>query len=113
VHEDRLSGVVRTVDGEVVGPLGPQWKGRNKPHRGDRRWVSAWSPEQIGNRLKVDFPEDESMRISHEAIYQALYVEGRGALRRELVACLRTGRALRVPRARNGQTAWPTSPRTC
>jgi IS30 family transposase len=40
------------------------------------------------------------MRISHEAIYQALYVQGRGALRRELAACLRTGRALRVPRAR-------------
>ena len=40
------------------------------------------------------------MRISHEAIYQSLYVQGRGALRRELVACLRTGRALRVPRAR-------------
>ena len=42
----------------------------------------------------------QSMRISHEAIYQALYVQGRGALRRELTACLRTGRALRVPRAR-------------
>jgi len=40
------------------------------------------------------------MRISHEAIYQALFVQGRGALRRELTACLRTGRALRVPRAR-------------
>jgi hypothetical protein len=50
--------------------------------------------------LKLDFPDDESMRISHEAIYQALYVQGRGALRRELAACLRTGRALRVPRAR-------------
>jgi IS30 family transposase len=49
----------------------------------------------------VDFPHDGSMRISHEAIYQALYVQGRGALRRELVACLRTGRALRVPRARS------------
>jgi hypothetical protein len=48
----------------------------------------------------VDFPHDESMRISHEAIYQALYVQGRGALRRELTACLRSGRALRVPRAR-------------
>ena len=45
-------------------------------------------------------PGDETMRISHEAIYQALYVQGRGALRRELTACLRTGRALRVPRAR-------------
>jgi IS30 family transposase len=50
--------------------------------------------------LRVDFPDDESMRVSHEAIYQALYVQGRGALRRELTACLRTGRALRVPRAR-------------
>ena len=51
-------------------------------------------------RLRLDFPDDESMRISHEAIYQSLYVQGRGALRRELTACLRTGRALRVPRAR-------------
>jgi hypothetical protein len=50
--------------------------------------------------LKIDFPDDESMRISHEAIYQALYVQGRGALRRELTACLRSGKALRVPRAR-------------
>ena len=52
-------------------------------------------------RLRLDFPGDETMRISHEAIYQALYVQGRGALRRELTACLRTGRALRVPRARS------------
>jgi IS30 family transposase len=66
----------------------------------DRRWARSWSPEQIANRLLVDFPDDPSMRISHEAIYQALYVQGRGALRRELTACLRTGRALRVPRAR-------------
>ena len=62
---------------------------------------SAWSPEQIAQRLRLDFPDDETMRISHEAIYQALYVQGRGALRRELTACLRTGRALRVPRARS------------
>ena len=60
----------------------------------------ASSGGQIANRLQVDFPDDESMRISHEAIYQALYVQGRGALRRELVAYLRTGRALRVPRVR-------------
>jgi IS30 family transposase len=46
------------------------------------------------------------MRISHEAIYQALYVESRGALKRELVTCLRTGRALRVPRTRSRQKAW-------
>jgi IS30 family transposase len=104
--QERLSGVVRTVGGKVAGPAGPAWKGRNKPHRGDRRWVTSWSPEQIANRLKVDFPDDESMRISHEAIYQALYVEGRGALKRELAACLRTGRALRVPRARSRQQSW-------
>jgi IS30 family transposase len=59
-----------------------------------------WSPEQISRRLVIDFPDDESMRISHEAIYQALYVQGRGALRRELAACLRTGRALRKPARR-------------
>jgi len=104
--QDRLSGSVQSPDGRALGPEGPKWKGRNKPHRGDRRWVQGWSPEQIAHRLRVDFPEDESMRISHEAIYQALYVEGRGALKRELVACLRTGRALRVPRARTRQRAW-------
>jgi IS30 family transposase len=67
--------------------------------------VTCWSPEQIANRLKIDFSEDDSMRISHEAIYQALFIQGRGALQRELVACLRTGRALRVPRARSRQRA--------
>ncbi len=104
--QDRLSGAVKAPDGRVVGPPGPQWKGKNRPHRADRRWVEAWSPEQIAKRLRVDFPDDESMRISHEAIYQALFVQGRGALRRELVACLRTGRALRVPRARSRQKPW-------
>ena len=99
--QDRLSGSVRHPDGtEVPGPDVPAWQGRNKPHRKDRRWAAAWSPEQISHRLRVEFPEDEAMRISHEAIYQALYVQGRGALRRELTTCLRTGRALRVPRAR-------------
>lgn len=104
--QQRLSGEVRDADGAVIGPDGPAWKGRNKPHRGDRAWVTAWSPQQIANRLPAEFPDDESMRISHEAIYQALYVQGRGALTRELVACLRTGRALRVPRARSRQKAW-------
>ena len=59
-----------------------------------------WSPEQIARRIVVDYPDDERMRISHEAIYQALYVQGRGALRRELTVCLRTGRALRKPQRR-------------
>jgi IS30 family transposase len=104
--QDRLAGAIRRPDGTpAAGPVTPEWKGRNKPRRSDRRWVTAWSPEQIANRLPVEFPEDASMRISHEAIYQALYVQSRGALRRELVACLRTGRALRVPRARARQRA--------
>ena len=97
--QDKLSGVLRDENGDVVGPFA-SWKGRNKPRRADRRWATAWSPQQISNRLPIDFPDDESMRISHEAIYQSLYIEGRGALERELVACLRTGRALRKPRAR-------------
>jgi IS30 family transposase len=103
--QDRLAGMIRRPDGTSVGPATATWKGRNKARRQDRRWVNAWSPEQIANRLPIDFPDDESMRISHEAIYQSLYVQGRGALRRELVACLRTGRALRVPRARARQRA--------
>ena len=99
--QQRLAGQVRRPDGTIVtGPMPAPWKGRNKPRRQDRAWALAWSPEQIANRLPIDFPDDESMRISHEAIYQALYVQARGALKRELVSCLRTGRALRVPRAR-------------
>jgi IS30 family transposase len=71
-----------------------------------RNWVAdklehlQWSPEQISRRLRLEFPDDESMRISHEAIYQSLYVQGRGELRRQLTVCLRTGRALRRPRRR-------------
>src|SRR5213083_2181145 len=98
--QDRLAGVIATPDGTLApGPV-VRWVGRRHGRRQDRRWATAWSPEQIARRLRLDFPDDETMRISHEAIYQALYVQGRGALRRELTACLRTGRALRVPRAR-------------
>ena len=104
--QERLSGQVRRQDGTPVpGPVAAAWKGRNKPRRQDRRWASAWSPQQISHRLRMDFPDDDSMRISHEAIYQSLFIQGRGALKRELVACLRTGRALRVPRARSRQRA--------
>ena len=104
--QERLSGQVHCLDGTpVAGPTTAQWKGRNKPRRQDRRWARAWSPEQISYRLRIDFPDDESMRISHEAIYQSLFIQGRGALKRELVTCLRTGRALRVPRARSRQRA--------
>ncbi len=98
--QDRLAGVITAPDGAAArGPAVP-WRGRRHGRRQHRQWGRAWSPAQIAHRLPVDFPEDPTMRISHEAIYQALYVQGRGALRRELTACLRTGRALRVPRAR-------------
>lgn len=56
------------------------------------------SPEQISAELRVEFRDQPEMWVSHEAIYQAIYVQGRGALRRELAVCLRTGRALRKPR---------------
>jgi len=59
--------------------------------------TALWSPEQIAARLKRDFPDQPRMHVTHETIYQALYVQGRGALRRELAACLRTGRAIRAP----------------
>jgi IS30 family transposase len=98
--QERLAGLVLAPNGAMVRrPVG-SWTGRRPGRRQPRRWARAWSPEQIARRLPRDFPDDETMRISPEAIYQALYVQGRGALRRELTACLRTGRALRVPRAR-------------
>src|SRR4029077_11346350 len=98
--EERLAGIVVAASGAPVpGPAVP-WKGRRHGWRRDRRWAKAWSPEQIARRLPVDFPDDRTMRISHEAIYQALFVQGRGALGRELTPCLGTGRGLRMPRAR-------------
>ncbi len=74
-----------------------------------RAWVQdklqhKWSPEQISVMLKREFPDDRRMRVSHETIYQSIYVQGRGALRRELAACLRTGRAIRRPRHRGAGT---------
>jgi IS30 family transposase len=102
--EHKLAGEVTDAEGRpIAGPNVP-WAGRRQGRRQDRRWGVAWSPEQISHRLKVDFPDDESMRVSHETIYQSLYVQGRGALKRELTACLRTGRALREPRARTRRT---------
>jgi IS30 family transposase len=59
-----------------------------------------WSPEQIAERLRVEFGDDASMCVSHETIYKSLYVQGRGELRRELARCLRSGRAQRRPRSR-------------
>nr|WP_233712704.1 IS30 family transposase [Kribbella turkmenica] len=61
------------------------------------------SPEQISNRLVKDFPDDESMRVSHETIYQALYFQARGGLKREVQAALRTGRTRRKPQRQPDQ----------
>jgi IS30 family transposase len=98
--QERLAGLVIAPGGAPVPGPAVSWTGRRHGRRQDRRWARAWSPEQIARRLPVDFPDDEAMRISHEAIYQALFIQGRGELRRELTSCLRSGRALRVPRAR-------------
>jgi IS30 family transposase len=62
------------------------------------RLQGLWSPQEIAQRLPLDFPDDQEMRVSHETIYQSLFVQGRGELRRELARCLRTGRAARRPR---------------
>jgi IS30 family transposase len=100
--EERLAGVVAPPSDARVRGRAIRRKDHRAGARKDRRWTKAWSPEQIARRLPIDFPDDEAMRISHEAIYQALFVQGRGALGRELTACLRTGRESRMPRARAG-----------
>ena len=94
---------VRAVTAPDGTPIpGPRcaWNGRRHGRRQDRRWVTAWSPEQIAQPAPDRLPDDESMRISHEAIYQALYVQGRGGLAPRADRRLRTGRALRGARAR-------------
>lgn len=63
-----------------------------------RDLARRYSPEQIAGRLRVKFPADPEMWVATETIYQSLYVTSRGALRRELTKCLRTGRKLRHPR---------------
>ena len=95
--QERLAGLVKAPSGlSVPGPT-VSWNGRRHGPGGKIADGGApgRSPEQIARRLPVDFPDDMTMRISHEAIYQALFIQGRGGLRRELTACLRTGRALR------------------
>jgi transposase InsO family protein len=77
------SNVVVAPSGVPVPGPAVRWKGRRHGPRKHRRWANAWSPEQIARRLPIDFPDDETLRISHEAIYQALFVQNRGALRRE------------------------------
>jgi len=111
VSRELRRGTVRRKSGyraSVAQALADQRSRRPKAHRlalDDRlrehvqnRLHAKDSPEQISRRLFVLFPDDQDMRVSHETIYRSLYVQGRGGLRRELVKCLRTGRALRKTR---------------
>ena len=65
---------------------------------------ARWSPQQIAARLICDYPDDLDIRVSHETIYRTLFVQARGALRKELTACLRTGRTQRRPHMRIEQS---------
>jgi IS30 family transposase len=80
-----------------IGKLAQNESLRQEVARGLGR---KWSPEQISKRLRLRFPDRPEMHVTHETIYQALYVQGRGELRRELARCLRTGRAVRRPQRR-------------
>lgn len=71
-------------------------------------WLESWwSPEKIANRLLIEFPHDPMMRVSHETIYQSIYVQGRGELRRELARCLRSGRTQRKAHGWLGHSGRP------
>jgi transposase, IS30 family len=122
----RLGKAVSTVSREVAASGGRggyrAWRAQQRAREQARRpktpklacpqlaaqvtsWLAEWwSPVQISRRLRIEHPRDPMMRVSHETIYQALYVQGRGELRRELARCLRTGRAKRRPRGRDGRS---------
>jgi transposase, IS30 family len=70
----------------------------------ERGLLKNWSPQQIAARLVCDYPDDLNMRVSHETIYKTLFIQARGALRKELTACLRTGRSQRRPHMRTEQS---------
>jgi transposase, IS30 family len=91
---------------EAKRPKASKLAGNDRLHKYVEDWLDEkFSPEQIQHRLVLDHPDDLEMRVSHETIYKALYVQGKGALRRDLTACLRTGRALRKPRAHAARQA--------
>jgi transposase, IS30 family len=69
-------------------------------HEVERRLAERWSPQQIAARLVRDYPDDPEMRVSHETIYQSLFVQARGILRKELTRCLRSGQPRRQPHRR-------------
>jgi transposase, IS30 family len=122
----RLGKAVSTVSREVAGNGGRgdyrAWRAHRRARDRARRpktpklscvrlaaqvtpWLQQWwSPQQIASRLRIEFADDPMMQVSHETIYQALFVQGRGELRRELARCLRTGRVNRRSRRRPEHT---------
>lgn len=118
----RLGRAVSSVSREVAANGGRDgyraWRAHRRAHERARRpktprladgrlagqvtqWLKQWwSPEEISRRLRIEFPDDPMMWVSHETIYQSLFVQGRGELRRELTRCLRSGRAQRRPQGR-------------
>jgi transposase, IS30 family len=122
----RLGKAVSTVSREVVANGGRgdyrAWRAHQRARDRARRpktpkltcarlaaqvtqWLQDWwSPQQIASRLRMEFADDPMMQVSHETIYQALFVQGRGELRRELARCLRTGRVRRRARRRGENT---------
>jgi IS30 family transposase len=122
----RLGKATSTVSREVAGNGGRggyrAWRAHQRARQRARRpktaklacprlaaqvtgWLEEWwSPQEISARLRIEYPRDPMMWVSHETIYQALFVQGRGELRRELARCLRTGRAKRRPRHRPDNT---------
>jgi len=70
-----------------------------------------WSPTQISDWLTDEYGDDEEMRVSHETIYQSLFIQGKGSLRKELWRCLRSGRATRRPQGRPAAYSLNTRPR--
>src|ERR1700741_2499839 len=122
----RLGKAVSTVSREVAANGGRDrygaWRAHQRAREQARRpkscklarpelaaqvtsWLHEWwSPGQISRRWRIEFPDDPMIHVNHETIYQALYVQGRGELRRELARCLRSGRARRRPRGRGENT---------
>jgi IS30 family transposase len=122
----RLGKATSTVSREVAGNGGREgyraWRAHQRARDRARRpkaaklacprlaaqvtgWLQEWwSPQEISARLRIEFADDPMMQVSHETIYQALFVQGRGELRRELARCLRTGRAKRRSRHRPENT---------
>jgi len=79
------------------------WETRPQLWNQVQHWLRQWwSPQEIAQRLRIEHPDDACWWVSHESIYQAIYVQGRGTLRKELAACLRTGRVKRRPRGKSG-----------